>query len=506
MLSTAFHAGTVPLAVAAKVQTGKQIKGQYFPPYLTDFTHQGVWGMMCWLTQHNVPITAKTIRHRALQTGMPKLDHDEWLNEVDTTIDAVAATPVPPEGIDYIVRRLADRCACDYLQERKSMINDALRNGDLEIVKDLYDRATAAAGKSGIVTDFDGGEWVGDLIKREIKTEFLVDGVLVASQPGLIGGLSKTLKTGISLDLGVSVASGTPFLGHFTVPKPVPVGIWSGESGDANIQKRIMAIAQDRGLDLSNVRLRIYYRLPQLSDAEHLAYFKAEIKKYGFRLALVDPLYMCLHDAETASQAGNIFVAGRLLQPITEIGHEADCCILFNHHYKKSAAGQAVDDDGSLEDFSQAGSAEWCRQSIRIKRRKKYEFDGKSKMWITIGGSAGHGGQYGVTIDEGTFAQPAWEVDVRTRKDCETEDKQAAVDDQSGDEKLEQLWVTEQLELAKNKAGATSTAIGTAIGWKKPHTDKVLARLKKLGQVVRVDIPNGKSTWKGWKLAENPIE
>lgn len=110
MLSTAFHAGTVPLAVAAKVQTGKQIKGQYFPPYLTDFTHQGVWGMMCWLTQHNVPITAKTIRHRALQTGMPKLDHDEWLNEVDTTIDAVAATPVPPEGIDYIVRRLADRC------------------------------------------------------------------------------------------------------------------------------------------------------------------------------------------------------------------------------------------------------------------------------------------------------------------------------------------------------------------------------------------------------------
>ena len=211
---------------------------------------------------------------------------------------------------------------------------------------------------------------------------------------------------------------------------------------------------------------------------------------------------MCLHTIETAGMAGNLFTMGALFRPITEIGSETGCTVMLNHHFKRAAANQDPNDDGSLEDFTQAGPAEWCRQSIRIKRRKKYEFDGKSKMWVTIAGSLGHGGQYGVDIDEGSLEQPKWDVTVRTRKECEAEDKKAAADDQSAAEKSEQLWVTE--ELAKHKHGATSTAIGTAIGWKKPHTDKILARLEELGQIVHCKIANGKSFWKGFKLAKDP--
>src|SRR3974390_3509885 len=62
---------------------------------------------------------------------------------------------------------------------------------------------------------------------------WLVDNVLVEGQPAVIGGPKKTLKTTCALDLAISLATGTPFLGHFRVAQPVRVAVLSGENGTA---------------------------------------------------------------------------------------------------------------------------------------------------------------------------------------------------------------------------------------------------------------------------------
>ena len=65
--------------------------------------------------------------------------------------------------------------------------------------------------------------------------EYLIDQMLVARQPGVLGGAKKILKTTILLDMAISVATGEPFLRQFPVRRTCNTVVISAESGiDAN--------------------------------------------------------------------------------------------------------------------------------------------------------------------------------------------------------------------------------------------------------------------------------
>src|SRR5262249_1673246 len=66
---------------------------------------------------------------------------------------------------------------------------------------------------------------------------YLIEDLLVADQPMVIGAAKKTLKTTLMIEMAVALANAFCFLGKFTVPKAVPVGIMSGESGKATLQE-----------------------------------------------------------------------------------------------------------------------------------------------------------------------------------------------------------------------------------------------------------------------------
>ena len=71
---------------------------------------------------------------------------------------------------------------------------------------------------------FEQGEVFGfvyaeDFLKQDLSSEWLVEPVLVAGQPFLLGGEKKCLKTAVLCDTAVSLVTATPFLGHFEVPK-----------------------------------------------------------------------------------------------------------------------------------------------------------------------------------------------------------------------------------------------------------------------------------------------
>ncbi len=259
-----------------------------------------------------------------------------------------------------------------------------------------------------------------ELSAKDFTQRFLINGILVANQPCIIGGKSKTLKTSIAIDLAFALGSGTRFLGEFNVPESVPVMVLSGESGGFTIQETARRIADRRGWPLGSANVLWGFDLPQLSRGDHLMVLEEGIRTNGIKCAIIDPAYLCLMGGDTQGrQASNVFDMGSLLQPLGDIGRRNKCTICLIHHHKKG--GQFGKDPNAmpeLEDLAFAGFTEWARQWLLIGRRSTYDTEkGLHELWLNVGGSAGHHGTWAVDIDEGVvdeeFKGRFWKPTVR---------------------------------------------------------------------------------------------
>jgi hypothetical protein len=68
-----------------------------------------------------------------------------------------------------------------------------------------------------------------ELDDERYSSDPIIPGILEGRQHAIGGGPQKVLKTlTLACDLGLSVATGGNFLGHFKVPRPVRTAIMSG--------------------------------------------------------------------------------------------------------------------------------------------------------------------------------------------------------------------------------------------------------------------------------------
>lgn len=273
------------------------------------------------------------------------------------------------------------------------------------------------------------------------RPRYLVRNILVAGQPAVIGGRSKTLKTSIAIDLFVSLASGTPFLGEFPTGDPCRVGFWSGESGLWTIRETALRIAKSRGVSLPELPIHWGFALPKLSRADHLAALKNVIVERQLGVAGIDPAYLAFLTPDNAGVASNVYAMGSLLQPIGEIGQETGCTMILLHHFKRTAQSDK-DEPASLEELSQAGMVEWARQWLLLARRSPYQADGTHQLWLRAGGSAGHAGLFAVDVGEGVYDVDQedggryWDVNVRASHDAQA-DARRERDQQKADQQAE---------------------------------------------------------------------
>jgi hypothetical protein len=254
----------------------------------------------------------------------------------------------------------------------------------------------------------------------DYSLEWLVRWCLVWGQPAIIGGDKKTLKTSISVDLAVSLASGTPFLGldKFAVRRRRRVGMLSGESGEAALRSTGRRVCAARGVDLAGLEVLWGFELPQLANPAHVAAVTAGVEDECLEVLIVDPAYLCLLSGspDRDINAANIFHTGPLLLTLTRACKEAGCMLSILHHARKAVANSFK--PLGLEDLSYAGFQEWARQWILLSHREPYRpSTGDSKLWLSLGGSAGHGGLYAVDVHEGVlredFTGRVWEVTAR---------------------------------------------------------------------------------------------
>jgi hypothetical protein len=175
-----------------------------------------------------------------------------------------------------------------------------------------------------------------DQIPREENAQrWLVDGLWGDSSVGVIGGAPKCAKTWLGLDLALSVATGTPCLGRYPVPRPGPVLIYLAEDALAVVRERVQGMAQHRGLELVGVDLHVITAPSlRLDRPPHQKRLLETAKRLRPRLLLLDPLVR-LHgvDENNAKEVAELLAYFRLLQ------RRLDLSVILVHHTRKNAAG-----------------------------------------------------------------------------------------------------------------------------------------------------------------------
>ena len=331
-----------------------------------------------------------------------------------------------------------------------------------------------------------------EMMDREFETRFLVDRVLVAGQPCILAGPKKCLKTSVLIDLALSLAAGGFFLGKFKVPEAVSFGLMSGESGMATIKETVGRISRTAKIDARSLtNLVITSQVPQLTSRDHLRAINEFIIEHSLKVLAVDPTYLAMPGVD----AGNLFVQGERLRSITEVCSDRDVTLILCHHTRKNMS----DPFGmpELDNIAWAGFAEFARQWVLLGRRELYvPGTGEHRLWLTVGGSAGHSGGWGLDVDEGNYQDEGgrvWETTVQCaaeiygaqkerRNQEKADEKRAAHDDRC---KRVYGW------LCKHPEGATKTKIRGSNNLNTQQMTEVIDTLLESGSIELCKVVTG---------------
>ena len=164
---------------------------------------------------------------------------------------------------------------------------------------------------------------------------WLVEGLWAEEGVGIVGGAPKCCKSWLALDLALSVASGTPALGTYSVPRAGPVLVFAAEDPPTTVRSRLEGLTVRRGLALERVPLHVILssslRLDTPGDQARLS---EAVGRYRPRLLVLDP-FVRLHRIDENSA---LEVSG-VLAYLRELQRQQHLAVLVVHHARKAGAG-----------------------------------------------------------------------------------------------------------------------------------------------------------------------
>jgi hypothetical protein len=205
---------------------------------------------------------------------------------------------------------------------------------------------------------------VSKLRKWGEQPRWLIESVWRDAGVGIIGGPPKRNKTWLVLDMAVSVASGTPCLGKFTVGQTGPVLLYLAEDSEQDADERLRALCQSRGLDLDQLAIHFIrapvFRLDTQADQKRLGDALARLRP---KLLVFDPIVR-LHrlDENALSQMSP------LLGFLRDVQRAHNVAIVLVHHMSKRGS------EGDLDGAGLRGSSDfhaWGDTNIYLRQVKK---------------------------------------------------------------------------------------------------------------------------------------
>jgi hypothetical protein len=348
-----------------------------------------------------------------------------------------------------------------------------------------------------------------ELDDAEFELTYLVENMIVEGQPGIWAGPQKTLKTNTAIDLVISLASGKPFLGQFSVTKKVNCALLSGESGKSTIQETARRVAKSKGIKLRNLgeSLRFCFDLPTLTCDTDLLYLKKYCVENKIDFLFLDPLYLMLGDV--GEHASNLFRVGEQLRKLSKLCETLKVTPWLCHHTKNRHFNRMYE-PVELEDIAWAGFREFARQWFLIGRREAYdpEVAGHHQLWINGGGSAGHSFRHALDISEGrrkNLGGRSWYLKLMTPDQArakKAETKEEAKEARKSETKEKNLVKVLEVLQTFGEQGETKSQIKIAAGI--TNTGELLIELEKRGLVEKCDVFKNcqKKPFDGWRTVE----
>lgn len=192
-----------------------------------------------------------------------------------------------------------------------------------------------------------------DIPHEETPRRWLIEGLWGASSVGLVGGAPKSLKTWTSLEMAVSVATGTPCLGRYPVREQGRALLYLAEDSLPRVKERLTALANRRSLALDALDVHVIttpsMRLDLARDQIRLLKTARLLKP---RILVLDPLVR-LHRLNENDAAD----VSALLSYLRDLQRELDLAVVLVHHAKKGAssvyqAGQGLRGSGDFHAWS----------------------------------------------------------------------------------------------------------------------------------------------------------
>lgn len=171
-------------------------------------------------------------------------------------------------------------------------------------------------------------------IEADEGPQWLVEDLWSEEAVGIVSGQPKLGKTWLALDLALSVATGTPALGRYAVPRPGPVLLFAAEDPPRALRSRLEGLCHHRRLSIDslavNLILAASLRLDTSLDQERL---QETVARYRPKLLILDP-FVRLHriDENRALEVSGV------LAYLRELQRQEHVAILVVHHSRKSSA------------------------------------------------------------------------------------------------------------------------------------------------------------------------
>ncbi|MEO1973979.1 MAG: AAA family ATPase [Pirellulaceae bacterium] len=359
-----------------------------------------------WFTDATYNATFQAIRD-ITETGV-EYDRDiilAYLEQTGRSVDAFTVRqlfddPVSGTALGTHKNNLRQAwCDTEALAIR-ARIEQACRQGDRPSVVDLLDEWKRLETGEATQTVFSGID-ISELSEHaDSEVDWIVDGVFSSDQVTMFGARSKCLKTTQLVDLAVSLASGSQWLGAFDIPKPRRVLFITGEANNRAISRRLKkaAVAHHVSFDDLAGMIRVEaVDFPKLPNIKHCIAIHDTVEKHGIEVVIIDPLYRGIPsdmDTNRMSQVGDA------ITNFTQWCRPAS--LIISHHVTKSAARE-LGSPPALEDMTGAGVAESCGNWWLVGRNEKYAWDWKHDLCVSFGGRDEQAGGRRILFDESTW-------------------------------------------------------------------------------------------------------